>query len=96
MPYMMTRIQVDDFAGWKSMFDGDAPGARRAATGHRLFRGVEDPGQVFIAVEFDTADDAVDARERLVASGVLERVNVRSEPTIVEEIEAVAYERAAS
>jgi hypothetical protein len=92
MAVMMTRIRVDDYDNWKSTFDGDPPGARRAAAGHRLYRAVEDPNQVFIAVEFSSAEEAKGARERLLASGVLDRVEVKSEPTIVEQVEAIAYE----
>lgn len=94
MACMMTRIKVDDFDSWKSMFDGDPPGARKAATGHRLFRGLDDPQEVVIVVDFDTADDAREARERLVSSGVLGRVTVTSPPTIVEAVELVEYDHA--
>jgi hypothetical protein len=91
MTFMMTRIRVDDFDSWKSIFDGDPPGARREAAGHRLYRSVEDPNQVFIAVEFSSPQEAKTARERLLASGVLDRVEVKTEPTIVEQVEAIAY-----
>lgn len=95
MAVMMTRIRVQDFDNWKSVFDGDPPGARRAAAGHRLYRAVEDPNQVFIAVEYASTDEAKAAREKLLASGVLDRVEVKSDPTVVEEFETVAYERSA-
>lgn len=91
MAVMMTRIRVDDFEAWKGVFDSDPPGARKAATGHRLFRTTADPNEVSIAVEFDSVADAEDARARLVASGVLERVEVRVPPTIVELAEAKTY-----
>ena len=91
MTFMMTRIRVDDFDSWKSIFDGDPPGARQAAAGHRLYRAVEDPNQVFIAVEFPSPEEAKAARQRLLASGVLDRVEVKSEPTIVEQVESIAY-----
>ena len=91
MTFMMTRIRVDDFDSWKSIFDGDPPGARRAAAGHRLYRAVEDPNQVFIAVEFPSPEEAKAAHQRLLASGVLDRVEVKSEPTIVEQVESIAY-----
>jgi hypothetical protein len=91
MAVMMTRIRVQDFDSWKAIFDGDPPGARQAAAGHRLYRAVEDPNQVFVAVEYSSTEEAKAARERLLASGVLDRVEVKTEPTIVEQVEAIAY-----
>ena len=32
MAFMLTRIQVDDYETWKTSFDSDPPGARKAAT----------------------------------------------------------------
>jgi hypothetical protein len=89
MPFIMTRIQVGDYDAWKHLFDRDAPGTRRAASGYRIFRNVEAPGEVFIQVEFDTPDEAHAARERLVGSGVLDRFADRTGPTVVELAEAV-------
>jgi hypothetical protein len=91
MTFVLTRIKVDDYDRWKEMFDTDPPGARKAAKGYRLFRGVEDPNEVTIAVEFASPEDANTARERVLASGVLERVTVKSPPTIVEEAETLVY-----
>lgn len=89
MTFIMTRIDVGDYDAWKQMFDRDDPGARAGARGYRLFRGVENPGEVFVQVEFASADDATAARERLLASGVLDRFSDRNGPTVVEEAEAV-------
>jgi hypothetical protein len=89
--FMLTRIQVDDYEAWKPIFDSDPPGARKAAKGHRLLRSSEEPNDVFVQVEFDSPEDAKAARERLLASGVLERVTVKAGPTVAEEAETVAY-----
>ena len=91
MAFMLTRIQVDDYEAWKPVFDSDPPGARKAAKGHRLLRSLEEPNEVFIQVEFASADDANAARERLLASGVLDRVTVKAGPAVAEEAEPVAY-----
>jgi hypothetical protein len=91
MAYFLTRLNVGDYDSWKPMFDQDGPGARRDAKGHRLFRNVDDPGEVYILVEFGTAEEAKEGRERLLASGVLDRFEDKSGPTIVEEAEAVTY-----
>jgi hypothetical protein len=91
MAFVLTRIKVDDYDAWKPMFDSDPPGAREAAKGHRILRGAEDPNVVFVQVEFASADDANDARERLLASGVLDRVSLQAGPTVAEDAETVDY-----
>ena len=90
MAFILTRIQVGDYDTWKPMFDQDAPRARESSSGWRIFRGVENPNEVFIQVEFASAEDAATARERLLASGVLERFDDKAGPTVVEEAEVVS------
>jgi hypothetical protein len=92
MAFMLTRIQVDDYETWKPIFDADPPGARKAATGHRILRGSEEPNEVFVQVEFASSEDANAARERLLASGVLDRVTLTGGPTVAEEAETVHYQ----
>ena len=89
MAFILTRINVGDYDAWKPQFDRDAPGAREAAKGHRIFRSVDDPGEVFVLVEFASAEDAKVAREGLVGSGVLDRFVDKSGPTLVEIAESV-------
>lgn len=91
MAFMLTRIQVGDYDAWKPMFDKDAPGARRSAKGHRILRSVDDPGEVTLLIEFASSDDAKIGRERLLASGVLDRFADKDLPKIVEEAEVVTY-----
>jgi hypothetical protein len=91
MSFMLTRIRVEDYDAWKPMFDSDPAGARREAKAHRILRNAEDPNELFIQVEFGSPEEAGAARERLVASGVLERVDLQAGPTVAEEAEAVAY-----
>ena len=87
MAYMLTRIDVGDYDAWKPMFDQDKPRAREAARGWRIFRSVENPNEVFLQIEFASADDARTARERLLASGVLDRFDDKTGPSVVEEAE---------
>lgn len=91
MTFVLTRVRVDDYDAWKPMFDSDPPGARRAATSHRILRSVEDPNELFVQVAFASSGEANAARERLLASGVLDRVEVRAGPTVAEEAETVEY-----
>jgi hypothetical protein len=86
--FILTRINVGDYDGWKPMFDQDLPRAREAAKGHRILRGVDDPGEVFVLVEFASREDAEVGRERLISSGVLDRFGDKDLPRLVEEAEA--------
>jgi hypothetical protein len=87
--FILTRIQVGDYERWKPQFDQDRPRAREAAKEYRVFRNTDDPNEVFILIEFESDDEARTARERLLASGVLDRFEDKSGPTIVEVAETV-------
>ncbi len=91
MAFFLTRINVGDYDAWKPMFDQDAPQARQAAKGYQIFRSVDKPGEVFLLVEFASSADANVARERLLASGVLDRFSDKAGPTVIEEAESVRY-----
>jgi hypothetical protein len=90
MTYIITRINVPDYDAWKSNFDKDVPGVRQSATGWQIFRSIENPNEVFIKVEFASTDEANVGRDRLLASGVLDRFDDKHGPTVVEEAEAVS------
>ncbi len=83
--FVITRIQVGEYDAWRPMFDQDRPRARERATVQRVFRGVEDPDHVFILLEFDSVDDAQEARRRLLESGVLDRFADKHGPNVVVE-----------
>ena len=83
--FIITRIHVGDYDAWRPMFDQDRPRAREKATVQRVFRGVDDPNHVFIVLEFASADEAQEAKERLVQSGVLDRFEDKHGPNVVEE-----------
>jgi hypothetical protein len=68
------------------MFDQDRPRAREKAKVVRIFRRVDDPNHVFVFLEFASADDANEARDRLEASGVLDRFEDKHGPNVVEEV----------
>ena len=84
--FIITRIQTGNYDAWRRMFDKDQPQAREKATVVRLFRTVDDPSHVFVFLEYGSVDDAVEARERLDASGVLDRFEDRHGPNVVEEV----------
>jgi hypothetical protein len=83
--FIITRIQTGDYDRWRPQFEQDRPRAREKANVQRIFRGVDDPDHVFIYLEFDSIDDANEARERLLASGVLDRFEDKHGPNVVQE-----------
>ena len=91
MAFMLMQFEVEDFDAWKQVFDSDPAGRREIAKGHQIFRGVDDPNQVFVATEYASVEDAKSLRERLIASGVLDRFTVKTDPTITELAESEQY-----
>jgi hypothetical protein len=94
MAYMLARFEVDDYDTWKrERFDADPAGRAETAKGYMLFRGADDPSQVFVAVEFASVEEAKSFRERLLASGVLDTagMTVVAPPTVVEVADQVEY-----
>ena len=83
--FIITRIQVGDYDTWRQMFDQDRPQAREKATVKRVFRGLDDPNEVFIFLEFASLEDAKESRDRLLGSGVLDRFEDKHGPIVVAE-----------
>ena len=88
MAFILTRINVGDYETWRPMFDQDRPGAREKARSQRVFRSMDDPNHVFIQLEFDSTEDAQEAKQRLAESGVLDRFEDRYGPTVVVEADS--------
>ena len=84
--FIITRIQVGDYDTWRSMFDQDQPRARAKATSVRVFRRLDDRNHVFVLIEFESAEDAEEARARIEASGVLDRFEDKHGPNVLEEV----------
>jgi len=83
--FIITRIQVGDYDTWRPMFDQDRPRAREQATVQRVFRDADDPNHVFIFLEFESLEDAREAKRRLVESGALDRFEDKHGPNVLEE-----------
>jgi hypothetical protein len=86
--FIITRIHVGDYERWRPMFEQDKPRAREHANVQRVFRDVGDPNHVFVFLEFNTVDDAQEARRRLLDSGVLDRFADRHGPNVVVDADA--------
>jgi hypothetical protein len=91
MAFIFGRFDVGDYDTWKKMFDSDPAGRRQSAKGHQVYRTVENPNDVFVGLEFASADEAKAFRERLLASGALDNVTIKVEPTVVEVADEARY-----
>jgi hypothetical protein len=81
--FIITRIQTGDYERWRPMFDQDRPGAREKALLQRVLQSADDPNEVFVYLEYETLDDAKEARERLLSSGVLDRFVDKHGPNVL-------------
>jgi hypothetical protein len=81
--FIITRIQTGDYERWRPMFDQDRPKAREKALLQRVLRSADDPNEVFIYLEFQSLDDAHEARNRLLSSGVLDRFDDKHGPNVL-------------
>ncbi len=88
---MVHHLKVDDFDEFKSLFDSDPVGRKQAAKGHLMLRSLDNPNEVFTRVEFESLDEAKAFRDRLLASGALDRTTVLTPPTVVELVENITY-----
>lgn len=81
--FIITRIQTSDYERWRPMFEQDQPRAREKAILQRVLRSTDDPNEVFIYLEFESLDDANEARDRLLSSGVLDRFDDKHGPNVL-------------
>ena len=94
MALMLIHFEVDDFDAWKKLFDEDPAGrAESGAISHMVSRAVDNPNEAFIRVEFPSVEHAKAFREKLLASGALERgrMRIKSGPTVAEVADQHTY-----
>jgi len=80
-----------DFDAFKQQFDSDPLGRRQAAKGHTMLRGVDNPNEIFLRVEFESAEEAKTFRDRVLGSDVLQNVTVKVPPTVTEMADQATY-----
>jgi hypothetical protein len=83
--FVITRIQTGDYDKWRPMFDQDQPRAREKAKTQRVLRSVDNPNEVFVYLEYSSLEDANEARERIMSSGVLDRFQDVHGPNVLED-----------
>jgi len=90
MAYMLIHFDAD-YEEWKRAFDADPAGRAQVAKGYSIARGVDNPNDIFVRVEFASIEEAKSFVERLLDSGVLGTFTVRTPPTVVEVVETRSY-----
>jgi hypothetical protein len=80
-----------NFDAFKEQFDSDPLGRKQAARGHTLLRGVDNPDEMFLRVEFDSAEEARSFQQKVRGSDVLQHVTVKVPPTVTELADQATY-----
>ena len=91
MALMLIDFEVDNYDEWKQVFDSDPGGRKSVAKGHRISRSVDNPNEIFLSVEYASADEARAVLARLKEAGVFERFQPRLGPAITEITEETTY-----
>jgi hypothetical protein len=80
-----------DFDAFKQQFDSDPLGRKQAAKGHTMMRGVDNPNEIFLRVEFDSVEEARSFQEKVRASNVMQNMTVKVPPTVTEMADQGTY-----
>lgn len=83
MPFLIA-VYDGDFDAFKQQFDSDPLGRQQAAKGYTMLRGVDNPNEIFLRVEFESVEEAKTFRDKVLASGLLQNVTVKVPPTVTE------------
>jgi hypothetical protein len=92
---LLVQHRVRDFAGWKPVFEeqGSIIRTRHGATQHWLYRSLDDPDEVVVAIEFPSEDRARSFAADPALKEEMAQAGVQGQPvvTFCEEVEAVRY-----
>jgi hypothetical protein len=80
-----------DFDAFKQQFDSDPLGRKDVAKGHTVMRGVDNPNEIYVRVEFDSVEEAKSFGEKVRNSDVLQNVTVKHGPAVTELADRADY-----
>ena len=87
----LTGVFEGDFDAFKQRFDSDPLGREQVATGHTMLRGVDNPNEIFLRVEFSSVEDARSFQEKVRGSDVLRDLTIKVAPTVTEMADQATY-----
>ncbi len=87
----LTGVLEGDFDAFKQQFDSDPLGRKQVAKGHTMLRGVDNPNEVFLRIEFGSVEDAKSFQEKVRGSDVLSNMTIKIPPTVTEMVEQATY-----
>jgi heme-degrading monooxygenase HmoA len=90
MPYVMSRIDVPNVDEWTRAIETLLADGGAAWRRHRIYRSLEEPEQLVIALEVDSYEDAVALRAELPETRPFAEVRFAGEPRIVDELQGIA------
>ena len=96
---LVVQHNVRDYDTWKSVFDEhESVRTRHGATGHELYRGLDDPNEITIVNHFPSREQAEAFADRPSLKEAMERGGVITEPRITwaRETETVDYKAKAA
>jgi heme-degrading monooxygenase HmoA len=91
---IIVQHKVRDYDAWKAVFDEhQAVRKQHGATGHELYRGLQDPNETTVVNHFPSKEQAEAFAADPSLKEAMERGGVISEPRITwaQETEAVGY-----
>ena len=91
---VMVQHKVRDFSSWKLVFDEHGDVRRKyGATGHEIYRGIDDPNEITIVNHFASNEQAKSFVADPSLKEAMERGGVVSEPRVTwaQEVETVDY-----
>jgi hypothetical protein len=92
---ILVQHRVRDFTSWKPVFEqqGGLVRMKHGATGHSLYRSLDDPNDVVVSVDFPEEERARSFLADPALKEEMEQAGVQGQPTVVlcEEVEAVSY-----
>ena len=83
MPYMLVRLQVSDYAKWRSVFDEHEPTRKAAGSkGSHVLHDADNPNELSILLEWDSHERARQFAESEDLKNIMEAAGVVSRPDI--------------
>jgi heme-degrading monooxygenase HmoA len=83
MPYTFVRLDVKDYAKWKSVFDESGSFRRESGSkGGSVFRNADNPKEVVILLEWDNLENAREFVQSDRLREGMERAGVDGKPNV--------------